>query len=41
MPLLRDSEPGDGLDGFPPALTRTIELNEPRVPIGYLGFTEG
>ena len=31
MPLLRGSEPRDGL----------IELNEPRVPIGELGFTEG
>jgi hypothetical protein len=41
MPLLRGSEPGDGLDGFPPVLARTIELNEPRVPIGELGLTEG
>jgi hypothetical protein len=38
---LRCSEPGDGLDGFPPILARTIELNEPRVPISELGFTEG
>jgi hypothetical protein len=37
MPLLRGSEPGDDLEGFP----RTIELNEPRAPIGKLGFTEG
>ena len=37
MPLLRDSEPGDDLGGFPCA----IELNEPRVPISDLGFTEG
>ena len=41
MPLLRASEPGDRLDGVPPALARTIKLNEPRVPIGDLGFTEG
>jgi hypothetical protein len=41
MPLLRDSEPGDGPDGFPPGLARTIALNVPRVPIGDLGFTEG
>jgi len=41
MPLLHDSEPGDGLAGFPSTLARTIELNEPRVPIGELGFTEG
>ena len=41
MPLLHDSEPGDGLAGFPPILARTVELNEPRVPIGELGFTEG
>jgi hypothetical protein len=41
MPLLRGSEPGDGLDGFPPVLARTIVLDEPRVPIGDLGFTEG
>jgi hypothetical protein len=32
MPLLRGSETGDGVYGFPP---RTIE---PRVPIGDLGF---
>ena len=38
---LRCSEPRDGLDGFPRILARTIELNEPRVPIGELGFTEG
>ena len=41
MPLLHDSEPGDRLAGFPPILARTVELNEPRVPIGELGFTEG
>jgi hypothetical protein len=41
MPVLHDSEPGDGLAGFPPILARTVELNEPRVPIGELGFTEG
>jgi len=41
MPLLHDSEPSDGLAGFPSTLARTIELNEPRVPIGELGFTEG
>jgi hypothetical protein len=41
MPLLRGSEPGDGLDGFPPVFARTIVLDEPRVPIGDLGFTEG
>ena len=41
MPLLRGSQPGDGLVGFPPILACTIELNEPRVPIGELGFTEG
>ena len=40
MPLLRGPEPGDDLDGFP-VLARTIKLNEPRVPIGDLGFTEG
>ena len=34
MPLLHDSEPGDGLAGFPPILARTVELNEPRVPVG-------
>ena len=38
VPRLRCSEPRDGLDGFPPVLAR--ELNEPRVPIGKLGFTE-
>jgi hypothetical protein len=36
---LRCSEPCDGLDGFPPVLARTIELNEPRVPIGEFRFT--
>jgi hypothetical protein len=41
VPRLRCSEPRDGLDGFPPVLARTFELNEPRVPIGELGFTEG
>ena len=41
VPRLRCSEPRDGLDGFPRILARTIELNEPRVPIGELGFTEG
>jgi len=40
MPLLRGPEPGDDLDGFPVS-ARTIKLNEPRVPIGDLGFTEG
>src|SRR6516162_3930992 len=38
VPRLRRSEPRDGLDRFPPVLAR--ELNEPRVPIGELGFTE-
>ena len=38
---LRCSEPRDGLDGFPPVLARTTKLNEPRVPIGEFGFTEG
>ena len=41
VPRLRCSEPDDGDYGFPPDLARTIELNEPRVPIGELGFTEG
>ena len=41
VPRLRCSEPGDGPDGVPPILARTIELNEPRVPISELGFTEG
>jgi len=41
VPRLRCSEPGDGPDGVPPILARTIELNEPRVPISGLGFTEG
>ena len=36
---LRCSEPGDGVYGFPLSLARTIRLNEPRVPIGDLGFT--
>ena len=40
VPRLRCSEPRDGLNGFP-ASARSIELNEPRVPIGELGFTEG
>jgi hypothetical protein len=40
MPRLRCSEPRNGLDGFP-VLAPTIELNEPRVPIGELGLTEG
>ena len=40
VPRLRCSEPRDALDGFPPVLARTFELNEPRVPIGKLGFTE-
>ena len=40
MPLLRCPEPGDDLDGFP-VMARTIKLNESRVPIGDLGFTEG
>jgi hypothetical protein len=39
MPLLRDSEPGDGLNGSQPVLVH--DLNEPRVPIGEFGFTEG
>ena len=39
VPRLRRSEPRDGLDRFPPVLAR--ELNEPRVLIGKLGFTEG
>jgi|SRR6516162_1861510 len=37
VPRLRCSEPRDALDGFPPVLARTFELNEPRVPIGELG----
>jgi len=41
VPRLRCSEPRDGLDGFPPVLARTFELDEPRVPIGELRFTEG
>ena len=41
VPRLRCSEPDDGDYGFPPDLARTIELNEPRVPIGEFGFTEG
>ena len=41
MPMLRGSEPRNGLDGFPRSLARTFELNEPRVPISDLGFTEG
>ena len=41
MPFFGDTEPRDGLDGLPPVLVRTIELNEPRVPIGELGFSEG
>jgi hypothetical protein len=35
---LRCSKPGDCLDGFPPVLARAM-LNEPRVPIGDLGFS--
>jgi len=30
MPLLRGSEPGDGLDGI---LACTLEVDEPRAPI--------
>ena len=33
--------PAIGLAGFRPILARTIELNEPRLPIGEFRFTEG
>jgi hypothetical protein len=38
MPLLGNPEPGDGSDGFPPDV---LAREEPRMPIGKLGFTEG